>query len=318
MSPPQPQLLRAVLVVVLTLVQQPARAAGNPDPPALDTGSSRTIRALAFAPDGRTLVAGGDAGEVLAFEPDSGKRRWTYTAPGLVRALAVSPDGRRVAVGWAGTSLDLVDLATGKRVGRLGPLPGLPSHLVFSPKGDRLAVAGQFQQALLFDPTTGRRVALLAGPISWINAVAFSPDGQRLAAAGWDHGVRVWDLATGKLERSYFEHRFAVNGIAFTRDGAYVLSSSDDQSLVLFKLEGYLYRRSRGPSLGPLGQSRSTEVMVGGTWNGRVVFFREMGLAPIKIWPAHRGPVHAVALAPSGRVAASGGADGKVKLWKVP
>jgi hypothetical protein len=36
-----------------------------------------------------------------------------------------------------------------------------------------------------------------------------------------------------------------------------------------------------------------------------------MVLAPIKVLPAHRGPVHAVALAPGGQVAASGGADGK-------
>jgi WD40 repeat protein len=309
--------LSSVLASLLLESNAPARARGEADLPDLETGSSEAIRAVAFAPDGQLVVAGGDAREVLAFEVVSGKRRWTYTAPGRGRALAVSPDGRQVAVGWAGSELHLLESTSGKLLRKAGPLTGWPSQVLYSPKGDRIAAAGQAQTVTVLDPTTGLRRSVLSGAISWLNGIAFSADGRRLAAAGWDHSVRIWDLDSGSLWRSFFEHKFAVNAVIFTRDGTAVLSSSDDQTLVSMNAGGgYLVRRARGPSLGPLAQAAASDVIASGAWNGRVVLLREATLYPYKVLPAHRGTVHAVAVAPGGRIGVSGGADGKVKLWK--
>lgn len=69
----------------------------------------RAIRALAVAPDGKTLAAGGTLGRVSLFEFDSRLERAAYSIDvGTVQSLAFSPDGTTLAVG-AEKGLILVD-----------------------------------------------------------------------------------------------------------------------------------------------------------------------------------------------------------------
>ncbi|MFI7542373.1 WD40 repeat domain-containing protein [Actinoplanes sp. NPDC049599] len=79
--------------------QRTARA----DPTTL-TGHRGTVRAVAFGPDGRSMVSGGADGTALFWEvtdPAHPRPTATFARPGAVPAVAISPDGQFLATGGA-------------------------------------------------------------------------------------------------------------------------------------------------------------------------------------------------------------------------
>jgi WD40 repeat protein len=140
------------------------------------------VNAVAFSPDGTTVVTGG--GAVVTRRVDGkevtrpeGEARLLATATGqplgvpmphpLVHAVAFSPGGKTVVTGGLGGAR-LWDAASGEPVGK--PL-GHGGGVLFA----------------------GRRPS----EPCLVHAVAFSPDGRAVLAAGGS-GAQVWDAATGK------------------------------------------------------------------------------------------------------------------------
>ena len=282
------------------------------------TGWRTPVRSVAVDSAGMVLAAGGDTGEIVIYDLAKQRIRLRLSARGRVTCLAITPDGKHLAVGWKGSYVELVSLATGRSVRRFGPLAGWPLGLAFSPKGDRLAVAGRAQRIALYDVASGRAQGTLAGHTSWVNAVAFSPDGSRVAGAGWDHAVRVWDVAQRKLVTSGFGHRFALNSVTFTQDGKRVITASDDQTLRVFHARtGTALKRVPGPAITCLARAGTSARLVAGTYNGRLLLLREQQMHPRRIQPAHRGAVLTVAVTANGRLAVTGGRDGRVRMWRI-
>ncbi len=281
------------------------------------TGWKKPVRALAMSTKGRLLAAGGDSKQLILYDLGRRRTRWISSARGPITALAFSPDGKSLAIGWRGRWVDLVAVKSGRVLRRLGPLSGWPRSLAFSPSGKVLAVAGQAQQIALFDPATGKAKGLLTGHTSWVNHVTFSLDGKHIAGAGWDHAVRIWDVASGKLLRSVRVHRYAVNSVVFSRKGKWLISASDDQHLLRILVRtGKVLSNRKSPAVICLARASSADLVVGGTFRGRLLLFREKMGKPVKILKVHRGQVFAVAVTPNGRVVITGGRDGKIKLWK--
>ena len=250
-------------------------------------GGDTSLFALAFAPDGRTLVSAGTGAAVTVWDvADPAHPLLRATLPtGYTEGtetLAVSPDGRTLVAGGSGAHpIDRWDISN----------PGRPVALP-APRGV---------------PST-----------TTIHAVAFSPDGTQLGAAGTGAEL-VWPAAhadsTAPLGAEVAAGR-TLYSMVFGRDGD-VDTGADDGVISI--------RRTTAPSLpevhsekvapafvNALAVSRDGRRLLAGISNNTVMTLDASTLAGMSSTP-RQGPVTAVAFTPHDD-AVSAAADGTVEI----
>jgi WD40 repeat protein len=199
------------------------------------SAGSPIVGCIRFSPDGRMLVAGGDApriqrwdwatGVAATFDPvgEVGRLR---TQPGL--ALPTASCWRRGPVTWTIKCISL----TSKRAPSAGSadMRSWIADLVFSADGRTLATASGDQTIRLWDVHTGTELRRLQGHQNEVYCLARSPvPGHRqIVSGGKDGSVRVWDLAAPSVVRSYV--KLPVDnlplGLTFCPDGQRFLTAS--------------------------------------------------------------------------------------------
>jgi WD40 repeat protein/tRNA A-37 threonylcarbamoyl transferase component Bud32 len=156
--------------------------------------------ALAYSPDGKTLVSGGGyptdphpPGGVKAWDLKSGKELWSAAVKfGAIYVLAFAPDGKTVA----GVSLDgnlrIWEAATGKERPVLKGRTSWVAWVAYTPNGKTLASTSTDGTIRLRDPATGKEKAVLRGDTG--GRVSISQDGRFMAS-----GAGIWQL--GRLDK---------------------------------------------------------------------------------------------------------------------
>jgi WD40 repeat protein len=125
------------------------------------------VLALAFSPDGRTLVSGGKSRVIRIWEVLSGKERKSFGGhPGWVRALAYSPDGKVIASGGTDGSVRLWDALTGREMIEFLGHRGAVAAIAFTPDGGQLISAGADSSMLVWDVAGVPRLPR-AGPVTY-------------------------------------------------------------------------------------------------------------------------------------------------------
>jgi WD40 repeat protein len=186
----------------------------------------RVTRGLAFSPNGRLLVTGGN---------DQIVRLWNLERPAIgavfrplvmvelssTHAVTFSPDGSLVAalsshpasVRLWRTANDWVSrpLSSLKRLSAWG------YALAFGPDGRQLAL-GLEADAAIWEPRAKQPAARWPAHAGAVLGVAFTPDGGTLLTGGADGLVKVWDPA-GRLRHTFDWQVGEVGAVAFAPDG---------------------------------------------------------------------------------------------------
>jgi WD40 repeat protein len=199
------------------------------------------VLAVAFSPDGKTIVTAGETSARL-WDAATGQTRaqsLQHWERAVLFAVAYSPDGKTVLTGSGGAGGRtgegrLWDAATGRPIGEPLAHKGWVTGVVFSPDG-RTALTACWAvgvgepgrgPARLWDVATGKPAGKLLTPGAGY-AVAMSPDSSLIVTVLRGGGAQLWEAATGKLlGRAQQEGPAEAGFAAFSPDSRTLLASS--------------------------------------------------------------------------------------------
>ncbi len=304
--------------------------------------------AVAFLPDGTSLITGTDRAEdqrliggmVQQWDAASGRLQQTLSEyPGSVSAMAITADGRRAVVAasspLASGEIDIVD--THKRGIRLRELTMEHGELsvAVTRTGDLIAAGGLSGAVRVIRSSDRQTLAnfTIAGEIL---GMSFSPDGRRLVvASGSPPGsilpgrITCIDTASWKPVWATTAHGNAVFMSKYSADGKRIFSCGNDTELIEWDAKTGLKIRSikfdnhsvSAFAIAPDGKTIACALDSGTEERGSSAYSIEVrSLANGAIQrnlQGHTAPVTALSFSPDGMNIASASLDSTVRLWHI-
>ena len=302
---------------------------------------NHTTRAysVAFSPNGKVLASASWDGTIKLWATTSWRELGTLAGHswGVYRAV-FSPDGKQLASASREATVKIWDTDTGSNTRTLVAESFAVKSVAWSSDGRLLASSGNEGVVKLWDAASLKELRTLKhawrnGSSGLVNCVLFSPDGKMLATRNWDGTVSLWEVSTGRETQSLavVEQAGAISSIAFSHDGR-VVAAADEGTVKFFDVaSGKLVRTLQSPPVqGMTIQIVSLAFNPDGrllaTGEARVERERAQYDGVVKLWDLESGRVvhevvahvmepDSLAFSPDGRLLASGGADGGVKVW---
>jgi WD40 repeat protein len=266
------------------------------------------VVALAFLPDGESVVAAAANGSIAVVAP-GGERRLRGEGE---RALTIAAGADHV-VSVHRSAAFVWRVSTGEEERRL-PLDGAVAATLDA-SGARLAVSTADRAVRVWSTFTGALVATLRGHARAPHRLAFSTDGAELVSASADGTTRVWDTVTASERLALHAHDGGVSAMA-ARGDAIVTGSIDVDGVVrMYRAAPRTERIVRGHGDRIDALAIAGDVVLTGSRDRTARVLSSSG-ASAAVLP-HDGAVIAVDVSRDGRAAATVARDGIVRVWDV-
>ncbi|XP_049840536.1 protein qui-1 [Schistocerca gregaria] len=147
-----------------------------------------------------------------------------------------------------------------------------------------------------------------------------TPSGQHLVVVPHNGDPQLWHVMSNTLTHTFKGHSGPVLCLAITKQSQYLLTGSDDISIIVWDLKSLQLKLRIYEHIAPvlcLTPALSNAVIVSGGEDSRIIITSLLtGDVVMKI-DHHRGPVTAVKVTAAGDVLVSGSSDSTVCLWSL-
>jgi WD40 repeat protein len=247
-------------------------------------GHQNSVNIVAFAPDGQTLATASDDGTVMVWDGETGLRSAILGKQGgpVVGSVAFAPDGRLLASG-SGSDVKLWDTSSHSELATPKQHTGTVQSVAFSVPDGRWLISGSDDETIgVWDVANGKKSAPLRGHSGSVYSLTFSPDGKILASGSTDKTIRFWDFVRRKASSLTPLEGFSdsVASLSFSRDGRLAVGSLDGSVKVWTDF---------------------------GAGNAPAEFVKSESRSASEVWAAE--------FSPDGKMLASTGDAGMIRLW---
>ncbi len=289
------------------------------------------VLAMAFSPDGHTLVTGGADGTLKFWEMPAGTLSRTFKAhAGAIRHVEFSRDGRLLLTNSNDRRPKVFDAATGQEKLALRKHRSDVDGAAFSPDGRVFATvfsnAKDGSEVRFWQTASGQEIGAIRVANTQVLSLDWSADGGTLVLGCRDGSVRLWgvtaqaaaDRVTVQERQTLIGHGGEVRCVVLSARGGRVASAGVDGTARLWDA----------------ADGRELRVLTAHAREVRSVAFSEDGRflvtsgndATARLWQVEngreiltvkvrRGAVVRALLSPDGKTLVTAGADRTIRLW---
>ncbi|MBN8549845.1 MAG: hypothetical protein J0M12_11070 [Deltaproteobacteria bacterium] len=207
------------------------------------------------------------------------------------------------------TDVRIYSVADGSEVARLKKLKTRAASLAFQPSGRSLVIGGAdgevYRWRFMEDKTATtpkeaeKFFERYFGHANVISSVAYHPVGRIFFSGDWSGALNAWlPYDADAFGGQYLENAFGAN----------MFSDRSTRSKAV---------RVANSSIEHLRVSEDGNVLLSGTQDGTLEWWNVRGFTLAATVSAHKGLLYDIAIAPSGKVAATLGRDGRVRIWQL-
>lgn len=205
------------------------------------SGHTGAVTCGGFTPDGKVVVTGSEDFTVIVWDPKTGTPIHKFLptdarfnqAP--ITAIGFNHESTVIATGSDDHHSKLLHIQSGKILASFESHTEGIESISFSPVLPLVATGGIDGKICIWDTQTLRQRHTLSHDDAVVK-VHWHEKEALLYSCSMDRTVRVWDVRSGACVRVFRGHFDPILDIAVSSDGKTILSTSDDQRSLIFKL----------------------------------------------------------------------------------